>query len=77
MIIGGTGRDSVADAFAALQDPPVPGLIGFVDSDFSQLDPILPRSSAMMATDSHDIETMIMASPALDKVVIELGVMFQ
>lgn len=74
MVIGGVGQNSVIEAFEDLQNhATVPGLIGLVDSDFSRVDGILPSPSSMLATDSHDIETMVIASPALDKVLIELG----
>ncbi len=49
------------------------GVIAIVDADFDRLT-ILPYiSSNLLYTDSHDLETMLINSPAFDKVISEFG----
>ena len=49
------------------------GVLAIVDADFWRLEGKQPRSPNLFITDTHDLETMILASPALEKLVDEYG----
>lgn len=50
-----------------------PGILAVVDSDFWQLENAVPSSQNLLVTDTHDLETLIMKSPALEKVIAEFA----
>jgi hypothetical protein len=50
------------------------GALGIVDADFDRCSLPLPDYSPnLILTDTHDLETLIVQSPALDKVLAEFG----
>ncbi len=49
------------------------GVLGIVDADFDRLKDSVDESVNLLRTDTHDLETMLIDSPALDKVVAEFG----
>lgn len=49
------------------------GVLAIVDADFDRLETSPPNSLNLLYTDSHDLETMLLDSPALDKVITEFG----
>jgi hypothetical protein len=49
------------------------GVIAVVDSDFDRLECSLESIANLFYTYTHDIETMLLASPALNHVLIEYG----
>lgn len=49
------------------------GVLAIVDADFDRLSSSPHSSSNLLRTDTHDLETMLIQSPALDKVVAEFG----
>lgn len=50
------------------------GALGIVDADFDRcLYPLNDRSPNLILTDTHDLETLIIQSPALDKLLLEFG----
>jgi hypothetical protein len=49
------------------------GLLGIVDADFDRLEETPDRSPNLILTDTHDLETLIIKSPALDKLLSEFG----
>lgn len=49
------------------------GVLGIVDADFDRLESLSHNSPNLLLTDTHDLETMLLNSPALDKVVREFG----
>ena len=48
------------------------GVLAIVDADFDRLE-TLPYNPNVLRTDSHDLETMLLNSFALDKVIAEFG----
>jgi hypothetical protein len=63
------------NALAAIRDLEVSsfrGTAAIVDSDFWLLDSVAPPGNNVLVTDSHDLESMILSSPALDRVTGEL-----
>lgn len=49
------------------------GVLAIVDADFDRLGTLTHSNPNLFRTDTHDLETMLINSPALDKVVAELG----
>lgn len=49
------------------------GVLAIVDADFDALETSSHHSPNLLRTDTHDLETMLLNSFALDKVVAELG----
>ncbi|MEA5418850.1 DUF4435 domain-containing protein [Spirulina sp. CCNP1310] len=49
------------------------GVLAIVDADFDHLESSVPNIPNLVRTDTHDLETMLLQSLALDKVIAELG----
>ncbi len=49
------------------------GILAIVDADFEALEGRLPASPNILFTDTHDLETMILQSPALEKILVEFA----
>lgn len=49
------------------------GVLVVVDADFDIVEGSVPLSPNLLFTDTHDIETMLLKSPALEKVLLEHG----
>ncbi|ABB56212.1 DUF4435 domain-containing protein [Synechococcus elongatus] len=49
------------------------GILAIVDADFDRLANLQPHSSNLLYTDTHDLESMIINSPAFYKVIAEYG----
>lgn len=49
------------------------GVLAIVDADFDRLETSSPHSPNLIRTDTHDLETMLLNSFALDKVIAEFG----
>ncbi len=49
------------------------GILGIVDADFDRLNTSASNSPNLHRTDTHDLETMLIKSPALDKLIAEFG----
>lgn len=56
-----------------LEQANVAGVVAVVDADFDILEETVPLSPNLLLTDTHDLETMLLKSPALEKVVTEHG----
>jgi hypothetical protein len=61
------GRDRVLHLVGILLGRIPHGILGIIDQDFSGLAGDLVAKPNVVITDSHDIGTMIVASPALEK----------
>ena len=72
-LIPATGKDKAISALKILENGGCDGVLTIVDADFWRLDGIEPNSSNLLMTDSHDLETMILHSDALDNVLSEFG----
>lgn len=71
MVMPGFGRSKVIQTLEILENDNFKGILAIVDSDFSELDGIKPTSPNLFFTDTHDLETMIIKSKALYKVLDE------
>lgn len=67
------GRSNVEEALAILEADGVWGVLAIVDTDFDVLEERVPASPNLLRTDTHDAETMMLASPALEHVLSEHG----
>ena len=71
-LIPAFSKENVIGAVALLDETNFVGALGIVDSDFDVLVPkALPSPNIVRGDDSHDLETMLVRSPALDAVLHE------
>jgi len=67
------GKQRIIEVLVILENPEFQGILAIVDADFDHLAVSPHRSPNLLRTDTHDLETMLLQSPALDKVVAEFG----
>ncbi len=67
------GKIRVIGVLDILEKASFNGVLGIVDADFDRLEGSVHESLNLLRTDSHDLETMLINSPALDKVIAEFG----
>jgi 5S rRNA maturation endonuclease (ribonuclease M5) len=67
------GKEKAVEALKILQKESFQGVIVILDSDFSRVEKQLLDNKDVFYTDTHDIETMILKSPALSRVLEEHG----
>ena len=67
------GRESVLAVISILEEDRFSGVLGVVDADFSMFTGEEIDSCNVCVTDENDIECMIVASSAWDKVLLEYG----
>jgi hypothetical protein len=72
-IIAAHGKDNVIGVLKILEEEELTGILAIVDADFWRLEGKSPASSNLKMTDTHDLETMIIKSPALEKLLVEFG----
>ena len=68
-IVPAHGKTNACDAITILEEDEFPGVLALVDADFWRLEGIDTPSSNVFLTDSHDLESMIVKSQALEKVL--------
>ena len=73
-------KDNAIHVLEVLEKDSFAGVLAIVDADFLRLDPELRRSKGieplspnLLLTHSHDLETMLLQSPALEKLLGEHG----
>jgi len=68
------GRDNVLGVIRILNaDDKFSGVLGIIDADFSNITGESTPESNILQTDLHDLECMMLASPAFDRILAELG----
>lgn len=72
-IVNAHKKDIAVGALAILEKESFQGVLAIVDADFWVLDGNEQNSINLFLTDTHDLETLILTSPALEKVLAELG----
>ncbi|NJM47121.1 MAG: DUF4435 domain-containing protein [Alkalinema sp. RU_4_3] len=72
-IVVAQNRDMALKVLGILQKDPAPDVIAIVDKDFDELDGTLPDLPNLFFTDTHDLETLLLQSPALDKLLNEFA----
>jgi Protein of unknown function (DUF4435) len=66
-------KDAATRGLAILEQEPFGGVLVIVDADFQRLEGQVSSSPNLFLTDTHDLETMMLCSPALDKILTEFG----
>jgi hypothetical protein len=67
------GKQRVTEVLIILNNSKFQGILAIVDADFEHLDDSLYFTPNLLRTDTHDLETMLLQSSALDKVLTEFG----
>lgn len=67
------GKFRVINVLEILEKSSFCGVLGIVDADFDRLESLSYNSPNLLLTDTHDLETMLINSPALNKIVREFG----
>jgi hypothetical protein len=67
------GKQNVICVLEILEKDSFIGVLAIVDADFDRLEGKLPDNCNIFLTDTHDLETMIIKSPALEKLLGEYG----
>lgn len=67
------GKENAIEALNILDKYKLETVIAILDSDFSKLKNETIAKSNLFFTDTHDLETIILNSPALEKVLVEYG----
>ena len=72
-IIPAHNKDKALAALKILENADFDGVVAIVDADFWRLEGIEPTSPNLFMTDTHDLETMLLESPSLGKLLDEFG----
>ncbi len=68
-----SGKQRAIEILKILEQSNFQGILAIVDADFERLETLLYTSPNLLRTDSHDLETMLIDSPAFNKVIAEFG----
>ena len=66
-------KSTAIQVISILEKNMIPGILAIVDADFDVLEGKFPHSPNVLFTDTHDLETMMMKSPGLQKVLSVFG----
>jgi hypothetical protein len=66
-------KDNAVKVLNILEQGNFVGVLAIVDADFDILEGTVSVSQNLLFTDTHDLETMLLKSPALEKVLSEHG----
>lgn len=66
-------KENAAQVLMILESDDFAGVLAIVDADFDALEGRIFVSSNIFLTDTHDLETMMLRSPALEKLLLEMG----
>jgi hypothetical protein len=72
-VVNAYNRKNALDAISILEQNSIKGVIAIVDADFDLLEEVPQSSPNIFFTDTHDLETLMIRSPALEKLLIEIG----
>lgn len=67
------GKKQALNTIKILDNDKCTGVLAVVDADFDRLENIFPESPNILLTDDHDLEMMMLKTPALEKVIKERG----
>ena len=67
------GKQNVCEVIRILDESNFAGVLGLVDADFDRVESIPSRGPNILMPEYHDLETMLLCSPALDRILIEFG----
>jgi len=66
-------KENVIQVLTILEGDNFAGLLAIVDADFDLLEGKIFTYWNIFLTDTHDLETMVLKSPALEKLLLEMG----
>jgi hypothetical protein len=72
-VVSAYNKENAIDILEILKNGKFGGVLAIVDADFWRIDGIEYSRANLFLTDTHDLETMILHSPALEKLTNELG----
>ena len=72
-LVDGEGKQNVLGAVRRIDAMKFEGVLGVVDSDYDSLNGVILGSDNLVATDAHDLESLLCRSSALDTVLAEFG----
>lgn len=72
-VIPAHSKNKALAALKILEDTHFLGVITIVDADFWRLEGPDPTNPNLFITDTHDLETMLLESPSLEKLLDEFG----
>jgi len=68
-----SGKYRAIEILRTLDKSNFQGVLAIIDADFDHLATLPDHSPNLIRTDTHDLETMLIDSPAFDKVLAEFG----
>ena len=71
-VIVADGKQNVADVVYILEADGFPGVAGVIDADLDHAEGIRPASANGIVLETVDLEALLIRSPALDRVLVEL-----
>jgi hypothetical protein len=72
-LVIGNGKPNVEGALIRLDRSSFQGALGIVDDDFDSLQGRSKPSPNLISTDGHDLECLLLRSPALERLLAEYG----
>lgn len=72
-VASANGKKNVIQVLRILESDKFLGVLAIIDADFDRLENNLPTQNNILITDNHDLEIMLLQSPALEKVLGEFG----
>ena len=72
-IAGNSRKKRAIEILTILEKSSFSGILAIVDADFDHLDAIVYPSQNLFLTDTHDTETMMLRSSALERILAEYG----
>ena len=67
------GKEKVVEVIRILEDDNFPGVVGVIDADFDRIEGHKRGSTNLILLETHDLEALLIQSPALDRVLVEFG----
>ena len=72
-IVVAEGKQNVCEVIRILESTNFAGVLGLVDADFDRIEGTETASPNIVRPEYHDLETMLLCSPALDRILSEVG----
>ena len=67
------GKQNVCEVVRILDNDNFDGVLGLVDADFDRIEGVPARGPNIVMPEYHDLETMLLCSQALDRILVEFG----
>ncbi len=67
------GKQNVCEVVRILDNDNFDGVLGLVEADFDRIEGVPARGPNIVMPEYHDLETMLLCSQALDRILVEFG----